>query len=182
DAREACEPILVARTMLFRHDQVAQGLSDRVVARPSEDRLRLRVPIDDDSVLVHLNERGQGRVDDAARHSLAVKESLLYCFALRDIAHDLGSADDDARRRFDRRHAERDVNTPLVFAGALGFVMVDYFSAAYLFQDTAYLGLAVVWNDDADVAADRLLGDESKEALSSRIPPGNDAVERLGHD
>ena len=37
-AQEAGEPIVMAGAMPFRHDQVAQSFSDRIVARPAEHR------------------------------------------------------------------------------------------------------------------------------------------------
>ena len=94
-AQIACEPVLVTRTMPRRHDQLAQNLPDRLIARPAEDRLRLRVPVHDDAALVHLNEAVQGRDDDTARHALAVEERRGL------VAHLVGHAGEGLREPAD---------------------------------------------------------------------------------
>src|SRR5712691_4880719 len=86
--QETGQAFRMAGAMAFRYDEVAEDLSDGFVARPSEDRLCLRVPIDDVAALVHLNKAIERRIDDAARHTFAIDYGLLGHFAFGHVATD----------------------------------------------------------------------------------------------
>src|SRR5215472_17192514 len=58
---------LVPIAIAHGQDQLGQVLADCLRARPPEERLRLRVPIHDAAVRVHLDHRIERGVDDLAR-------------------------------------------------------------------------------------------------------------------
>src|SRR6202022_3464026 len=58
----------------------------------------------------------------------------------------------------------------------------DFFPGSYSVENVT--GLAAQWlrYDDVGAASDRFLRGKSEQTLGGRIPAGDDAVERLGHD
>src|SRR5262245_61166428 len=116
-------------------------------SRPSEYRLRLRVPADDMPAFVHLNKHVQRGVDDSTRHPLALQKSLLRAFPFRDVASNLGRAHDGSRRRADRRNTQGNTDRSTVLGHAYGLVVVDSFSARYSSQFAQHLSLAIAGNE-----------------------------------
>ena len=159
---QALDHLRVAQLVDFRQRQIGHRLPDRLLPRPPEDGFGLRIPFDDHAGLVQLDEGIERIGDNPHRHLFALEQLLLCPLALRDVARDLGCANDLAGRELDRGNAERDIDEPPILALALGLVVVDPVALAYPFQDEAFLGAQGVGNDDVDAAADGLLRGKSE--------------------
>ncbi len=180
-AHHALFHALIIRTHRFRQQQADQVASHRLMPRPSEDRFGLRIPLQDDAAIVGLDKCLQRVGDDVPRHLLAFEQRLLRHLLRGDIAGNAGGADDRSRLRPDRGDAERDVDPPVILIDANRFV-VDSFANSYFVPKALGLASQRVRNDDVDAAADRFLRGKSEQPLGGRIPAGDDAVERFGHD
>ena len=66
-------------------------------------------------------------------------ERLLRSLAFGDVARDLGSADDFAGERSDRRDGQQHIDVAAVLVHAHGFVILDPLAAADLLEDAANL-------------------------------------------
>jgi hypothetical protein len=87
-AQEAPERGLELAMVVSGHDQVDQVLAEHVLARPSEDGLRLRIPVAYGAALVHLHERIERGLDDVARELRAFAQRLLRKPAFGHVAAD----------------------------------------------------------------------------------------------
>ncbi len=157
-------------------------LPQRLLPRPSEDRLGLGIPFENVAGFVGLNERFESIGDDVSRHLLAFKQRFLRFLSRGNIARNLGGADDRSRLRPDRRDAEGHIDLPSIFAGANGFVVIDFFATSYSVQGGVSFAPQIAGNDDIDAIADRFPGGKSEHAFRGRIPAGDDAIEGFGHD
>src|SRR5262245_1945435 len=78
----------ISRAITLWQIQVCDRSAHRLLTRPAEDHLRLRVPLQDFAKFVDLDDRVKRRIDDAARHALAVDKRLLRLLALGHVATD----------------------------------------------------------------------------------------------
>jgi hypothetical protein len=108
--------------------------------------------------------------------------SMIGLLVVGDVAGDLGGANDLARRRSDRRNAERDVDRPAILADADRLVVIDPLPLPQALEEAPHFAAQRLGNDDVDRFADRLVRRVAEQALGARIPAGNDAVQGLGHD
>ena len=94
---ESVERRLQLAAFQFGDDQLDEVLAERVLPRPSEDLLGLRIPVQDASALVDLDEGIERGVDDAARQLLAFAQRLLRQPAFGHVAADEEIAPDRLR-------------------------------------------------------------------------------------
>src|SRR6185312_12411043 len=107
---------------------------------------------------------------------------FLKPFRFRDVAGDLGGADDPAGLVAYRRDAERDVETSAVFVEADRLVVVDSVAPHEPADDVSFFVMALRRDQDVDRLPDRLLGRPAEDPRRAGIPASNDAVERLADD
>ncbi len=137
-------------------------------------------------IRVALGIRHQDQVlrgfEDAAPFLDLLAEGLLGPLALGNVAGDLGCADDCARRRLDRRDAERNLDRAAVLAQPYRFAVIDSLAAANPAQHVVRLRGPVGGNDEVDTLADGFRRGKPEQALRRRIPPRYRAVQRRRDD
>src|SRR5579859_4531549 len=101
---------------------------------------------------------------------------------LRDVASNLGRADDAAVSVLDRRDAEGDVDERSVLSTADGFEVLQTLTPGDLGEDLLFLGEPFHGNDEGDGPADGLRRGISEEVFGPTVPAGDDAIESLGDD
>src|SRR6185503_6990754 len=82
----------------------------------------------------------------------------------------------------DRRYRERHQNLLPVFPDAHGFEMVDACASLQGGDDVILFGDAIGWDDERNVAADRLVAGVAEQTLGGRIPALNGSIQRLADD
>ena len=103
---QALHHLRVRQLVALRQIQIGYRLPDSLLPRPPEDGFGLRIPFDDHAGLVQLDEGIERVGDNPHRHLFALEQLLLCPLALRDVARDLGCADDLAGGELDRGNAE----------------------------------------------------------------------------
>src|SRR3954469_21526440 len=109
-------------------------------------------------------------------------QGLLRPLDFGDVARGLGSADDFAGGRADRRDTQQNLDVAASLVRSRGFEMFDPLTLTDTLEDVVDLGAPVRRNDDVDPLADRFRRLETEQAFGGAIPCGNRAVERLGDD
>ena len=84
----ARQPAVVRFPVAGRHDEVRHAPPDRLRARPTEGRLRPRVPRQDQPSRVHQHDGVERRLQDAAHLRLAGPQRLLREVALGDVVRE----------------------------------------------------------------------------------------------
>ena len=82
----------------------------------------------------------------------------------------------------DRRDRQRDVDSAAVFGDANRLEMLDSLTEPYAPQNVIFFLVAFGRNNQGHRLADRFVGRIAEQALRSRVPRGNDPVERLADD
>src|SRR6185437_12495603 len=93
------------------------------------------------------------------------------------VAGDLGDADDPPGVVLDRRDRQRDVDDGAVLAAPLRLVAGDPLAPADPLEDAGDLVALTRRHEQADVAADRLLGGIAEDPLGPGVPARDHAVE-----
>jgi hypothetical protein len=101
---------------------------------------------------------------------------------LRDVACDLGRANDAAFRILDRGHGERDVDSGAVLATSDGLKVINPLASSDARQDFAFLAPQLGRDQQRDRLADHLGRRIAEDAFGAFIPGGDDAVEVLADD
>ena len=160
-------------------DRAAAGHFRGIVA---EDGHRARADLDEISGAIgHEDEVLRGFENALPLFDFLVQR-LLRPLAVGDVARDLRGPDDPARRRADRRNAERNFDRSAVLVEAQGLEMFDLLAPADPIEDGAELRAPVRRNDDVDGLADGFRRGISEQLFGGPVPAGDGAVERLGDD
>ena len=174
--------LVAGGVQVARMDEVDRVAADHLVRRVAEDVLDARAHVQDEALVVgHQDEVERGLEDLPPLLDLAHEVGLRLAVRA-DVARDLGGADDLARCRLDRRHAERHVDAAAVARDPCGLEMLDRLAAGEPGEDVVQLGAPVVRHDHLDVLPDHLAGRVAEHPFGRRVPRRDDAVERLGHD
>src|SRR5690606_32188461 len=132
------EDHLLLRVPLGRNQAVDRA-SDELFARIAEDAVTALVARGDDAVQVLRDDRVGRRRNDGGQVRLLFSRTL----TLGDVARDLGSADDLARRTDDGRDRERDVDQPAILGDPHRLVVPDALAAPDARDDLVFLRLPV---------------------------------------
>ncbi len=190
--REARPVVLPERRQgLFHH--VADRDRDPALLREKIVRIGKRVQTRDEGGAFLPGRRAEGlrrdrlhgaeRVLDAVLDLVEQKLArLLGALAVRDVACDLGGADDLAFHVADRRNGQRDVHIAAVLALAHRLVVVDAVAAPDALQDAGLLVQPLRRDQDDDGPADDLLRPVPEQPLCARVPAGDHAVQVLADD
>src|SRR5262245_5194136 len=120
------------------------------------------VPAGDDAVERFADDGVVGGVYDRSEQGGAAFGSL----AVGDLTGDLGGADYASLGIFDRRDGEGNVDERTVFALAYGIEVFNPFTAADAGEDLFFLCVAILGDDQGDVASDGLFGTVAEDAFS----------------
>src|SRR5689334_19546514 len=83
--QEARDAVAMAAAEVIRHDQAGERSPDRLLARPAEDGLGLRIPFEHVPGVIHLDEGVKSAIDDVAGELLALAGRLLRELQRRDV-------------------------------------------------------------------------------------------------
>src|SRR5690606_18023199 len=117
-----------------------------------------------------------------SRHVGLIERGLLEPHALGDVARDLRRAYHASIAVVYGRHRHRNRNELPVLALPDGLVVPHCLTGPDASEDEVLFVLPIGWNDDADGAADHLVGAVAKDAFGRVIPELDDAVEVLADD
>src|SRR5579872_4493248 len=126
-------------------------------------------------------ETGQLR-DAHLQVGVRLAQQRFGLLAVRDVARDLGRADDRSGLVADRRYGERDLDAATVFPDPSGLEVLDALAPAQCREDSLLLLQTLGRDDERDGLADRLFGRVAEDPLRAGIPGADDAVERLADD
>src|SRR5690348_5539858 len=150
-------------------DEVFPAMADHLVRPIAKDGLAARADLDDVAARIHHQDQVLRGFEDAAALLGLLPQRQPRPVGLADVAGDLGDADGRARRRLDRRDAERHLDLAAVLAPAHSLIVLDLFAPTNPAQDVIYLAEAVGRDDERDILADRLLGGIAVEPRRGRI-------------
>ena len=100
----------------------------------------------------------------------------------RDVARDLGGADDVPALVVDRRHRQGDIDDPPVLRLSQRLVVLDALAPPDAVEDGEEVVLLLGREDQLDGFSDRLVGRVPEDPLGGTVPAGDRAVEGLGDD
>jgi len=100
----------------------------------------------------------------------------------RDVAGDLGSADDLAPHVPDRRDGQRDGDQRAVLAPPCCLVARHALAIADAANDVGLLAPQMIGNEHQDRLSDRLVGGVAEHTLGRMVPVGDDARQILADD
>ena len=106
-------------------DEFHRAMSDHVGGLIAEDGGDARADLDEIAAGVGYQDEVVRGIEDAPPLLDFLVERLLRLLAFGDVMRDLGSADDLARSRPDRRDAERNLDIAPVLVHAQRFIMID---------------------------------------------------------
>ena len=101
---------------------------------------------------------------------------------LRDVARDLGGADDAPPGIPDGRHRDRHVDETAVLGDSHGFEVVDALASPEAGEHLVLFCPPLLGDDQGDVAPHRLFRRPAEHPFRRGIPAGDDAVEGLADD
>jgi hypothetical protein len=70
-----------------RNQQLRDAASHRLVISPAKDALRLRIPLRDETLLIHRHHRIERGIDDQACARFAFTQGLVRLFAIGQVEH-----------------------------------------------------------------------------------------------
>ena len=111
--------------------------------------------------------------EELVLHPVGLVGDLAEPLVLGDVAGDFRGPDHRARCVPNRRHRQIDVDQRSVLALSPGLEVADSQASPDLRQDVRFFRQPIVRQDDADVAADRLLGSKAVH-VHGRPVPGSD--------
>ena len=101
----------------------------------------------------------------------------LGTFAFRDVAADLGGADNFARLVSERRHCQGDIHQPAILCDSHRIEMLDALPIAQSGEDFPFL-LMKLWRDQSeDGLTDDFFGGIAEDARGACIPGPDNAVQ-----
>src|ERR1700694_4030820 len=163
-------------------DEGGRAVADHFLRRESQYVFAGWTDLDQGALAIRNQDQVLRRFENAAPLLNLLTKDLLGLVAFGDVASGLGCADDDARRGFDGRNAERNLDRTAVLAQALGFVVFDGFTQADPAQAVVHFGHPFGRNDQVETSADRFGRGVSEQSLGRRVPAGDRSAEGGGYD
>ena len=123
--------------------------------------------------IAHPDEVGAGldKRDEASRGRLRLRLRSVMSRTIFDAPTTRPEAS------LDRRDRKGHKDTTAVRANALGLKVIDPLAVFQAGENVVFLGDAVRWDDERDMATDSILGGEAEQTFGRSVPALNDAVE-----
>src|SRR5580704_19665734 len=101
---------------------------------------------------------------------------------MRDVAKDLGGADDFALLVFYRGNRQRDIDGLSAFRDPDSLKVLDATASPYLFEDHLLIGMKVFWDEFQDGLPDHLFGSIPEDARRGCVPACHNAIQIFADD